>query len=83
MAKLYYKMNRVRIPLVKHKVDSYEGVQCLVEIGNVSSFKLRPNPSNEPSSSIAPYQLVYYISKFVETGEEYIRSLRMNAKTTV
>ena len=45
-------------------------------IGNVSSFRLRLNPSNEPSSSIAPYQPVYRILKFVETNdEEYIWSL--------
>ena len=80
MIESYFKMNRVRMPLVKHKADSYEGVQCLIEIGNVSSFKLRLNPSNEPSSNIAPYQLVYRTLKFVETGEEYIQSLENECK---
>ena len=40
---------------VKNGVDSYEGVKRFVKVGNVSSFKLRLNPSNELSSSITLY----------------------------
>ena len=52
------------------KRSEHEVVQALVSIDSISSFKLRLNQPNKPSSRITPFQPLYRILKLGETGDK-------------